>query len=460
MTEDDAARIDEASLALLEDPGVRIEHDEIAGMLKKHGARDGGEPFVLRLPREMVREYVAMSPSEFALTDLRGGALPLSPTCEPTFWSCAGMNLWRAGEFRPFTSKDMADASRLIEQLDNVDVVFSMTMADVPPPARDVAGLNVMAHNTSKHIRAVCFSPEGSQAMTEMRAVVGDHPWFSVGFTAHGPLRWTRLALEIFKRTAGKGIPTTVNGEPMAGVSGPMTLAGTASVGNAEILAGVVINQLLEPGRPCIYNFGLAHTFDMKTAVAVTGGPENALFAQIAAAMGRFYGLPSASWVSTESMCPDAQAALEKTFGFHTHMASGVSAIWGVGQLESELTFSAAQAVMDNEAIGFAKRYRRGVEVTTNSLAVPLTRSVGIAGSFLSETHTLENFRKELYEPALLWRRPREPWDQAGAKRLDERAEDTAAELIQRPFESPLTQDQLNELDRIAARFLKTIVYT
>ena len=94
---------------------------------------------------------------------------------------------------------------------------------------------------------------------------MSDDPWFSVGFTAHGPLRWTALALEIFRCSAGRGIPTTINGEPMAGVSGPMTLAGSAAVGNAEILAGLVVNQLLEPGRPCIYNLGLAHVMDMKT---------------------------------------------------------------------------------------------------------------------------------------------------------------------------------------------------
>ena len=116
--------------------------------------------------------------------------------------------------------------------------------------------------------------------MAEMKKVIGDYPWFSVGFTAHGPLRWTNLALEIFKRSAGHGIPTTINGEPMAGVSGPVTLAGSAAVGTAEILAGLVINQILEPGRPCVFNLGLAHTFDMRTSIAVTGGPENHLFAQ------------------------------------------------------------------------------------------------------------------------------------------------------------------------------------
>lgn len=120
-----------------------------------------------------------------------------------------------------------------------------------------------------------------------------------------------------------------------------MSIAGSVAVGNAEILAGIIVNQALEPGRPVIYNLGLAHVFDTQHATAVTGGPENALFARASAELGRFYHLPSSSWVSTESVY-DEQAALEKMFGFSSHLRHGVSLIWGMGQLESELTMSLA----------------------------------------------------------------------------------------------------------------------
>jgi trimethylamine--corrinoid protein Co-methyltransferase len=314
-----------------------------------------------------------------------------------------------------------------------------------------------MAENTKKHIRVLCFTPQGSDMMVAMQKVVGDYPWFSVGFTAHGPLRWTNLALEIFKRSAGHGIPTTVNGEPMAGVSGPVTIAGASAVGTAEILAGIVINQILEPGRPCVFNLGLGHTFDMRTSIAVTGGPENHLYAQIAAIMGRFYNIPSASWVSTESMCPDSQAALERMCGFFTHLQSGVSNIWAVGQLESELAFSPAQAVMDDEIISYAKRYLRGVEVTEESLAVEVTRQVGISGSFLDHMHTAENFRNELYMPKILFRQSREKWEELGSKSLRQVAEEKAQSLMQNSVETGLTGDQIKELNAMSDAFLKKI---
>ncbi len=455
MSNEAAERIHQASLDLLEDPGVRIEHEEIFALLISAGAGRGTDGGVVRIPRPMVEEHLALCPRTVRLADRRGGAIVQSSTSETAFWSCPGMGLYRGGKYELFTRKDMADASRLLDRLEHVDVVFGLAMNDVPPPARGVVGLNVMARNCSKHIRVLSFSPQGARMLREIKPVVGDEAWFSVGFTAHGPLRWTELALEIFRCTAGSGIPVTVNGEPMAGASGPVTLAGSAAVGNAEILAGIVINQLLEPGRACIYNLGLAHTFDMKTAIAVTGGPENALFADLSAVMGRFYSLPSASWVSTESMSPDAQAGLEKMFGFQTHLAAGVTNVWGVGQLESEITFSPAQAVIDNEMIGYVLRHRRGVDVSDDALAVELTRSVGIAGWFLDRTHTLENFRSELFLPELLFRKRRDDWEAGGRATLEQRAEQVADELMKRPPETSLDEHQIRTLDEITDRLLK-----
>jgi len=242
----------------------------------------------------------------------------------------------------------------------------------------------------------------------------------------------------------------------MAGASAPATLAGAAAVGNAEILAGLVVNQLLEPGRPCICNLGLAHIFDMRAAVAVTGGPENALLAQISTRMGRRYDLPSASWVSTESLSPDGQAALEKMFGFQSHMESGVNCIWGLGQLESELAISPEQAVIDNEMIGFALRYRRGFTTGSDELAVEVTRSVGIAGSFLDQEHTAAHCRSEFFMPELLFR-GRRGTAAGGADRLIKRAEEIAAAKMAEPAESGLSGEQVRALDGIAADFLRRI---
>jgi len=449
-----AEKIHAAAIKLLDNPGIRIDHENIGQLLLESGAREGRSVNVIRIPEELIMEKLSLLPASFLFANREGKGKTTSAASEAVTWSVPGLRMVENHRARPFTSSDLAKTTRLLHHLEHVDGVFGFALDDVPPKACDVVGLKIMAENTNKHIRVLCFTAAGSEMMVEMKKVVGGFPWFSIGFTAHGPLRWTNLALEIFRTTAGFGIPVTINGEPMAGVSGPVTLAGSAAIGTAEILAGIVINQLLEPGRPCVFNLGLAHTFDMRHSIAVTGGPENHLFAGISAMMGRHYGIPSASWVSTESMCTDSQAALEKMCGFLTHYQSGVSNIWAVGQLESELAFSPSQAVIDNEIISYVKRYLRGVEINDDTLAVELSREVGVSGSFLDRFHTLESFQDEFFQPDILNRNVRENWQSQGSRTLTEVAEEKAAELMVKDVENGLDEDQAKALRELADRFL------
>ena len=444
MTTEEAQRIHDASLRILDEIGLRLEHDEIVAMLLKAGARSGPGAREVRFPPAMVREYLAPAPRTVDLAARDGSSVTLTPESDPVFWTNPGMYLWDGAERRSATSADLAAVARLCDHLGNVQGVMGMAMADVPPPCRDFVGLRVIAENCRKHVRVLCFSPTGMEAIAAMLPLFPG-PWFSMGFTAHGPLRWTHLALEIFQKSAGHRIPVTINGEPMAGVTGPVSLAGSIAVGNAEILAGIIVNQLLEPGRPVIYNLGLAHTFDMRHATAVTGGPENALFARASAAMGRFYRLPSSSWVSTEAVFEDEQAGLEKMFGFETHIRERVGVIWGMGQLESEMTMSPAQLVIDNEMVDYIRHFERGYRVDDETMQFEVIREVGIAGSYLEAEDTLVHFREHLFQPAVLNRKSRESCPQP----LAEMARQQATELVAADAEEKIPAAVAAELRRI-----------
>ena len=128
-----------------------------------------------------------------------------------------------------------------------------------------------------------------------------------------------------------------------------------------------------------------------------------------------------------------------------------------MGQLESELTFSPAQAVIDDEIIAYVKRYLQGVPVNDDSLAVDLIKQVGISGSFLEQPHTADHFRTELFMPKLLFRRPREEWESRGSKDLAERAQERAQALMQNKIDPKLTDNQLKEQDALANRFLQQL---
>ena len=104
------------------------------------------------------------------------------------------------------------------------------------------------------------------------------------------------------------------------------------------------------------------------------------------------------------------------------------------------------------------KRYLQGVTVNDETLAVELTKQVGISGSFLDQPHTATHFRTELFMPRLLFRQPRELWEGRGSKDLTETAEERAQALMQNSVDNGLAEDQLKELDALANRFLKQII--
>jgi trimethylamine--corrinoid protein Co-methyltransferase len=346
-----------------------------------------------------------------------------------------------------------------VDALPNTDAIVGTSTEETPPADRDFVGFRIMAQNTRKHLRALSFSPRGGEAMLEMARVLGaaadrpPAPLFSMGFTAHGPLRWTALALGVFRSTAGHGVPVTINGEPMAGASAPITLAGTAAVGTAEILAGIVVNQLLEAGRPCLFNLGFAHAMDMRQGFAITGGPENVLLAVTGAQLARLYGLPSVSWMCTDSLDYDAQNALEKMLAAVTHVQAGVSTIWGIGQVESEKTISPVQAVIDDEIAGMVRHTVRGFPVEEDSLAVEEVRRAGICGSFLDSEHTFTHFRDVLFMPRLLVRAQRMSAPEGST--LRERAEARVEEILaggkdggREPCLSPEQERELLAIER------------
>jgi trimethylamine--corrinoid protein Co-methyltransferase len=457
LSQTDIEKIDQAARALLENPGIRVEDEEIVKRLLQCGAKSGLESMVVSFPQDMVKEYLSLAPQKFFLADRRGMRREVTAETESCFWTGAALFYLDQAGLRFIHQKDLADFARVVEALPNVEAIVGTSTEDTPPVHRDFVGFRIMAQNTRKHLRPLSFTPRGGEAMIEMAKILSgenglrENPIFSVGFTAHGPLRWTSLALGVFKATTGHGIPATINGEPMAGASAPVTLAGTAAVGTAEILSGIIINQVLEPGRPCFFNLGFAHVMDMRSAFPVTGGPENALLAVAGAELAQYYRIPSASWMCSDSLLYDGQNALEKMMGALTHAQARVSVVWGVGSMESEKTISPVQAIIDDEIIGMAKKYLSGFRVDDSSLAIEEIRRVGITGEFLSSGHTFTHFRGAFFEPRILIRAQRSAASENES--LISRAEKTVERLLASDREPILGKEVEKELMKIERKY-------
>jgi trimethylamine--corrinoid protein Co-methyltransferase len=217
----------------------------------------------------------------------------------------------------------------------------------------------------------------------------------------------------------------------MAGSSGPVTLAGVMALQTAEILAGVTLAQLVNPGAPVIYG-STSSAMDMKTGGLSIGCPELSIVVSATAQMARFYNLPSRSGGGlTDAHFPDAQAGIESALALTTAARSGVNFILhSAGILGSYISMSFEKFLIDEELCGITRRMLKPMEVTTSSIDTEMIKTVGIGGQYLTQPKTFQLCRTEFYLTDFMNRQNHAGWKAAGKKRLDEFAEDRLAQRL------------------------------
>ncbi|MFQ6003492.1 MAG: trimethylamine methyltransferase family protein, partial [Candidatus Zixiibacteriota bacterium] len=169
------------------------------------------------------------------------------------------------------------------------------------------------------------------------------------------------------------------------------------------------------------------------------------------AQLAHYYGLPSrGTGGGTESKIPDIQAGFEKAMTLMMAALAGINFIYdAAGVLESSLTASYEQAVIDNEICGMVSRALRGIKISDETLAIDVIEDVGPGGQYLTQRHTLEHLKKEHYLPIIINRQKREKWERAGSKDLRETAREEAKRILKEHQPEPLDHDIEEELKKI-----------
>ena len=107
------------------------------------------------------------------------------------------------------------------------------------------------------------------------------------------------------------------------------------------------------------------------------------------------------------------------------------------------------QLLICHEMVGMVRRMLEGLEVTPETLALPVIHAVQPGGTFLNQQHKLHTFRREHWFPDLTDRSPRSEWQQYGGKDVVQRARDQlwAIEAMSTP--EPLDPDILKALHAV-----------
>jgi len=395
--------LDEASLALLADPGIWCYNERAAKLFKAHGAKvweeeSGSRFWRVSLPAGLVKEAVSQAPSKFILGARKPENRLLLDADVPRvyFGSGSEANIWLEASLEEFVSvRDgkatvraprftelrgttalLSRAARLCDKLEHLDFFIrplNIQDPEITPENHDVNKFFASLHNTTKHVQAGLTTLESLGDVVRMAELVAggprelrENPLISfIACVFKSPLQVVNDTAEKVFAIVEAGLPLVISSSPQGGSSAPIQEAGMVAQINAEILAGIALVQLIEEGAPVLYG-SVPVRARLDDLYDFYGCPEFNQYNMDCVQLARFYKIPCYSTAGVgDAKVPGMQAVFEKLFT-HLYMAmSGAQYIhYALGLLDRTNSFSPLQAVLDNEQIGKIKHCLRAPKIT------------------------------------------------------------------------------------------------
>ena len=370
-------QIHRTSMRFLENVGVDFPDPAVVTVFRQHGAKTEGSR--VYLSEAQLLKALATVPRQFTL-------LARNPAHNVTVGG--GRTVFAPGYGAPFLvdavdgvrAPTMADYHALVKlahALPNQDMSGHLLVepGDLAAESAPVHMLYAhMIHSDKAFLGSTVGRRGAAHTMAMARILFGGDladQYVCVGLiNSLTPLRYSCEMLEALVAYAEARQPVIIAALAMAGSTAPVTLAGVLALQNAELLAGVALTQLINPGTPVIIG-STSTNIDMKTGGLAIGSPELSQMIAAHAQLARFYNLPSRSGGALTDACyPDAQAGFEGMMALLTTVNCGVDFMLHAGGiLSSYLAFSYEKFVLDDEMCGMVRRFHEGIRVEPDTLA-------------------------------------------------------------------------------------------
>ncbi|MCK4976705.1 MAG: trimethylamine methyltransferase family protein [Anaerolineales bacterium] len=449
LSDEQVREVHYATLEILSQTGVEMQDPQGRKLLLDAGAWETGGR--MRIPENLVTDALARAPSRIIMYDRLGNpTMPLElgkvffgPGSDTTFT----LDL-ENGERRRTTAQDVENIARLGDALDNIDFIMSMgSPSDVPPG-------DLYIHEFIRMIRGSCkpniYTARDRRDVEDIYRIavevaggeqaLREKPFLMLYAEPISPLLIPEESLQKLIFCAEKGIPAAYPPSPNTGGGGPITLAGSLALGNAECLVGLIVSQLIRPGTPFLYGMNTA-ALDMKSAIISYGSPEWPLGMMAQMDLARYYNLPAwSAGGASDSKVVDTQAGIEMTFSILSNFLARATLIHDVGYLEYGSTSSMETLVIADEIIREASFITGGLDINSTTLALDAIARVRPGGGFLADDHTLDNFRTSQWVPKMIDRSRYDSWNAAGSKDMNTRANERAREILSEHQVTPLSE--------------------
>ncbi|MHA2407072.1 MAG: trimethylamine methyltransferase family protein [Candidatus Ranarchaeia archaeon] len=459
MTDTQIEKIHQATLHLLENVGVKITNQDGIALLQDAGCNTTTDS-IAKIPRSLVEDSIDSAPSQIDVFS-RTGKLAMQLTGRNTYFGL-GTDLvftydLNTGQLRKSVLQDVRNAAVITDYCKNVDFQASYALPeDVPPNSMYFECAKAQFENSTKPIFFTAAGKEDLAYIIEMAEIImgGEQALREKPILIHyseplAPLTHSFGSVNKLLLCAEKRIPICYIPAVLLGASGPVTLAGGITQANAEALSGIVMHQLQSKGSPIITGWAVV-PLDMKAATFCYGSPELRLTNSAFSDLYHHYKIPMWSIVGTDAHVLDQQAAMEHAFSNLLAALDGANLIHDIGYLGQGLIGDPAAIVMCDEMISYIKRFLRGFEISEDTIALDLIEKVGPGGEYLSERHTLQNFRKELWQPHYANRKDPEAWQKEGSRAYGEKVKQKAKDILKTHTPLQLPQDIQNKLQQLS----------
>jgi trimethylamine--corrinoid protein Co-methyltransferase len=462
FSEQEVRRIHETCLRLLETVGVDFSYEPALAVLKKAGCKVEGQRVFF--PPKLVEAQVAKAPAHYTMQArnpeknvvIGGEHIAFVPCYGPPFVT----DLDRGR--RASTLEDYINFVKLGHASRSMDITGGMMAEpnDVPHERRNAEMMYASMRYSDKPFMGGAIGAEAARETIEMAAILfgcseaelaEKRPIISI-LCSRTPLGYDDRMLGAIMEYAKAGMPQLISSLSIAGATEPVTMEGTLVVQNTEVLAGIVLTQLIREGTPVVFA-GSSSCSAMRYGTLSIGAPEMAVNTAATAQMARFYGIPSrGGGALSDAKLPDAQAGFEAMMSQLMATLSGVHfVLHSAGILEGYMVSSYEKFVLDDEICGMCKRIKRGERADEDRLAFELIRQVGPGGEYLTQKHTFQNFRKEIYSNLVEEKDSYANWQQKGSLSIDRRANQKWKEILKAYQEPQLPA----ETDKALRRYIE-----
>lgn len=473
LSETEVEKIKETSSNILKEIGCRINDEITLKILKDNCFPVDMDTGTVKFPKEKLYEYLSYikKNNDFILYGRDLNKRAEFGRGKTNIMSSSGQYMmydFKSGDRRYANSKDLISIIKVSNYLDNIDIVGSLVSPmDIDLKTREIEQEIILLNNTDKPVSYWITDAKKAKYQIEIMKIIRDgqgdlkdYPFCQCFVEAISPLQFTRESTEVLRLFAKEGLPIGFGPMAMQGGTAPATIAGTVAQENAEILAGIVISQVINPGNPVTY-WGIPHCMDIMTGNMSFGSPEQSLLALSLVQIARSYGIYSVGineGLSDSNLIDDAQSGFERGITLLNGIYSKADILAHQGICGQDSCGSILQLIIDNEFLSYLKRFFNFFEVNDDTLAEEVVKKIGIGGNFLIDNHTLKHFKNEIYSPYILNRDSWSGWIKKGKKSTKDRAIDKYMELLGLDPVEPIEKAKMKEIEKCLKSAKKAMI--